>query len=352
MRNLAIRKYLVRIFIYTVVYVIVALVMDWGFNGVVVEQLNEILPHWLFELIWDNIISVALLVYIAGLLVISIIQVIRLSRLLRTASQAVTSDDLLNEENCPVELQELSLKLREFKQNAKANEEARKSAEQQKNDLIVYLAHDLKTPLTSIIGYLSLLEESPDIPIEQRSKYTGIALDKAYRLELLINEFFEITRLNLQTVPTHKTPINLTVLLLQVLSEFYPMFESKNMTVEQAVAPELKIVGDADKLARVFENLLKNAVNYGYENSCVKCRAFDYGRYVVVKISNQGNNIPPEKLSRIFDKFYRLDDARQSNTGGTGLGLAISKQIVEMHNGTISVTSENNITEFTVAFPL
>lgn len=352
MKNLAIRKYLVRIFIYTVIYIVFVLILDWGFNGAVVDLLNDALPHWIFELIWDNIVAVSLVVYIAGLLVISIIQVIRLSRLLRTAGQAVIRDDLLTEDDCPPELQDLSLKLREFKQNAKANEEARKAAEQQKNDLIVYLAHDLKTPLTSIIGYLSLLEESPDIPTEQRAKYTGIALDKAYRLELLINEFFEITRLNLQSVPTQKVTTNLTVLLYQVLSEFYPMLEGKGMTVEQKIDPELKLLGDPDKLARVFENLLKNAVNYGYENTCIRCKAFEYGRYIVVKISNSGNTIPPERLNRIFDKFYRLDDARQSNTGGTGLGLAISKQIVELHNGKISVTSENNVTEFTVAFTL
>lgn len=352
MKNLAIRKYLVRIFIYTVIYIVFAIVMDVGFNGVIVDQLDAVLPHWIFELIWDNIIAVALLVYIAGLLIISIIQVFRLSKLLRTASQAITQDDILTEEDCPEELQELSLKLREFKQNSKANEEARKAAEQQKNDLIVYLAHDLKTPLTSIIGYLSLLEESPEIPIEQRSKYTGIALDKAYRLELLINEFFEITRLNLQAVPTRKTQTSITVLLLQVLNEFYPMFEGKNMTLEQDIKPDLKIYGDADKLARVFENLLKNAVNYSYDNTAIKCSAYEENHSIVVKLSNYGNTVPPEKLVRLFDKFYRLDDARQSNTGGTGLGLAISKQIVELHDGTISVTSQDHITEFTVTLPL
>lgn len=351
MKKQVIKKYLKRIFIYTAIYLAVVLLMDFVFNGVVVDYLVEILPYSLFRLIWNNKTTSAMIVYIIGLVVISVVEIFRLTKLLTTASEAI-SRDTPEEENTPQELKEFSQKLREFKQMVRANEEARKAAEQQKNDLIVYLAHDLKTPLTSVIGYLSLLEESPELPQAHRAKYTGIALKKAYRLETLINEFFDITRLNLQSASVQKVPTNLTVLLLQVISEFYPMLESKNMTIEQTIEAELKVTGDPDKLARLFENLLRNAVNYGRSATAITCSASAGEGFVQIRLSNAGDTIPQEKLSRIFEKFYRLDDARQSATGGTGLGLAISKQIVELHGGTIGVTSADGITEFTVRLPM
>lgn len=352
MRSLVIRKYLVDFFIYTIAYVVIALAMDWIFNGVVIDYLYITLPSSVFQAVWANKFVVALLVYTIGLLVLSLIHLFRLTGSLKVATEAISQEDPFSGRSCPEELKDFSLRLKEFKQQAKDNEAARKTAERQKSDLIVYLAHDLKTPLTSVIGYISLLAESPDMPFEQRAKYTDIALDKAYRLEHLINEFFDITRLNLQTVSTQKTPINLTVLLLQVISEFYPMLEGKGMAFTKEIAPDLKLNGDADKLARVFENLLRNAINYSEEGASVRCTAMADGDRAIVKISNTGTPIPPEKLSRIFEQFYRLDDARQSSTGGTGLGLTIAKQIVELHQGSITAESNEEATVFTVTLPL
>jgi len=353
LKSLIIRKYLVRICIYTMVFAALATAMDVIYNGVVINYLEQHLPIRLFWLIWHNKAATILIVYIAGLVVISGIYIFRLAHLLGRASMAVLQEEPLPaDEKCPDELRDFASKLSQFKQLIKENEEARKAAEQQKNDLIVYLAHDLKTPLTSVIGYLSLLDEEPELPAQQRAKYTGIALDKAYRLETLINEFFEITRLNLQKTGSPKQQTNLTVLLLQVISEFYPMLESRNITLTQDIAPDLKIHADPAQLARVFENLLRNAVNYGEENGRLSCAACQNNGFAVVKISNSGETIPPEKLERIFDKFYRLDDARMSDTGGSGLGLAIAKQIVQQHAGTITVTSVDGITEFTVRLPM
>ena len=344
---------MVRIFIYTAVYAAIVLIMDLIFNGTVIDYLYDRLPPKLFFLIWQNKGVTSLIVYIVGLVVVSVIHVFRLAKLLQTASAAVTQEALLSDkQNCPDELKDFSIRLTEFRQMLRANEAARKTAEQQKNDLIVYLAHDLKTPLTSVIGYLSLLEESPELNAEQRAKYIGIALEKAHRLEMLINEFFEITRLNLQTDAVHKESVNLTVLLLQVISEFYPMLENKGMSIQRNIASDLHINGDADKLARLFENLLRNAVNYSTADSVIQCSAVAGVKSAVIKFSNVGETIPPEKLEHLFDKFYRLDDARQSDTGGTGLGLAIAKQIVTLHGGNITATSNQNITEFTVILPL
>ena len=146
-------------------------------------------------------------------------------------------------------------------------------AEQRKNDLVVYLAHDIKTPLTSVIGYLNLLDEAPDMPAEQKAKYVGITLKKAYRLEQLINEFFEITRYNLQSIVLDQSDINLSYMLMQMADEFYPMLAPQHKAAQVDAPEDLIIHGDADKLARVFNNIFKNAIAYSYENTTIHIRA-------------------------------------------------------------------------------
>jgi two-component system sensor histidine kinase VanS len=232
----------------------------------------------------------------------------------------------------------------------KRNRDA-KEAEQRKNDLVVYLAHDIKTPLTSVIGYLSLLDEAPDMPQEQKAKYVGITLEKAYRLEQLINEFFEITRFNLQTIVLNKEKINLPFMLQQMADEFYPILTPQKKQVSVNVPDGLTLWGDADKLARVFNNILKNAIAYSYDQSVIDISAVQQEKNIVITFTNQGNPIPLQKLDTIFEKFYRLDSSRSSHTGGAGLGLAIAKEIVTSHNGTITVESGEEHTVFTVTLP-
>lgn len=250
------------------------------------------------------------------------------------------------------ELDFMENKLNQIKNNLEKQKKAALDAERRKNDLVVYLAHDIKTPLTSVIGYLSLLDEAPDMPYEQKAKYVGITLEKAYRLEQLINEFFEITRFNLQTIVLNKEKINLLFMLQQMADEFYPMLTPQERQVSVNVPEGLTLWGDADKLARVFNNILKNAIAYSYENSVIDISAKQQAKNIVITFTNQGNPIPPSKLETIFEKFYRLDSARSTNTGGAGLGLAIAQEIVTAHDGTISVESNSEITTFTVKFPL
>lgn len=224
-------------------------------------------------------------------------------------------------------------------------------AEQRKNDMVVYLAHDIKTPLTSVIGYLSLLEEAPDMPLEQKAKYTKITLEKAYRLEQLINEFFEITRFNLQAIILDKEKINITYMLIQMADEFYPMLVPNNKKAVVDGEENLTVYGDADKLARVFNNIFKNAIAYSFDDSTIEISAKRQNDYIIITFTNQGKVIPEQKLNSIFEKFYRLDSARSSNTGGAGLGLAIAKEIVTAHGGTITVESSTLHTVFTVTLP-
>lgn len=251
----------------------------------------------------------------------------------------------------PPELNPLENKLNEIKGTLKEQRRIAEESEQRKNDIIVYLAHDLKTPLTSIIAYLSLLNESPDMSEEQRAKYIGISLEKAKRLGELINEFFEITRYNLQNITLDKKEFYLYVLLEQVMDSFAAVFKQKGLEWKIEVDDKILIYGDSDRLARVFENLLRNAVSYCYPNSLIEVYGMIDGDNAEILVRNQGKTIPEHQLNNLFEKFYRLDEARSSETGGAGLGLAIAKEIIELHDGTIKANSQNEYTTFIIRLP-
>ena len=227
-----------------------------------------------------------------------------------------------------------------------------KEAEQRKNDLIVYLAHDLKTPLTSVIGYLTLLQDEPQLSPELRERYTGIALEKAERLEGLINEFFDITRFNFTTLTLEAERTNLSRMLEQITYEFNPILAEKELTWNMNITPEVEILCDRDKMERVFDNLIRNAVNYSYSGTEISLSMQSLGEEVEIVVKNHGKTIPPDKLNRIFEQFFRLDSSRSSSTGGSGLGLAISKEIVELHGGRIQAESENESIIFQVFLPM
>lgn len=265
-------------------------------------------------------------------------------------------DQLAEEADAPIrmggELEFMEVKLNEVRQKLKQRAESAKREEQRKNDLVVYLAHDIRTPLTSVIGYLSLLDEAPDMPAEQRAKYTRITLDKANRLEKLINEFFEITRYNSLQSKLEKEPIDLYYMLVQLVDEFYPILSERGNTAVLEAEETLSVGGDSTKLARVFNNILKNAAAYSDPGTPILITAKKAGASVLISFQNQGPTIPADKLSAIFEKFFRLDEARASDTGGSGLGLSIAKEIVTLHGGTIQAQSSERRTTFTVTLPV
>ena len=248
-------------------------------------------------------------------------------------------------------LGDVEVQLNDARETALRNARAAKEAEQRKNDLVVYLAHDLKTPLTSVIGYLTLLRDEPQLSPELRARYTGIALDKAERLEELINEFFEITRFNLSHLELEKQPVDLCRMLQQVVSEFAPMLGERDLTCALELPPSLEYDCDPDKLARVFDNLLRNACHYSTPGSVVRISGGEEGDSIVLRFLNSGRTIPPEKLARIFDQFFRLDSSRATRTGGAGLGLAIAKEILTLHGGTITAWSREDQVCFQVTLP-
>jgi len=252
----------------------------------------------------------------------------------------------------PDSMKDVQDELNQVREQTQRNAMAAKEAEQRKNDLIVYLAHDLKTPLTSVIGYLALLRDEPQISKELRAKYTGIALDKAERLEALINEFFDITRFNLTRLILDTRTVNLTRMLEQITFEFNPLLAEKSLKWDLRLIPDLQTVCDPEKMERVFDNLIRNAVNYSYNDTKIILSMERLEEYAIIRVENRGHTIPPEKLSRIFEQFFRLDQARSSSTGGAGLGLAIAREIVQSHGGTITAESIDESIVFTVKLPL
>ncbi len=248
------------------------------------------------------------------------------------------------------ELETVECKLNYAKQTLKARADEAKKMEQQKNDLVVYLAHDIKTPLTSVIGYLSLLDENPDMSDDKKAKCVHTAWEKANRLRILVNEFFEITRSYSESTTLHKTKIDLYYMLIQISEELYPQLSTCKKHIENNVDENISVYGDSEKLARVFNNILKNAISYSEDNSAISVSAKEFPEKTVIRFENKGN-IPNDKLNLVFDKFYRLNSARQSDTGGSGLGLAIAKDIVTLHGGRIQAESNNGYTAFIIEIP-
>lgn len=279
-----------------------------------------------------------------------------ISRPLRYVDELiVAAEELAQPSDSPIlldpDLQSVQDELNMVRLQSIRNAQLAKESEQRKNDLIVYLAHDLKTPLTSVIGYLSLLQEEPHLSAEMRARYTGIALNKALRLEELINEFFDITRFNLTTLTLEPERINLSRMTEQITSEFTPILQEKELSWDLTIEPDIELICDPDKLARVFDNLIRNAVNYSYSGTPIELALRQAEGGVTLYVCNHGKTISPDKLSHIFDQFFRLDSSRSSSTGGAGLGLAITKEIVELHGGTIHAGSEDESIFFRVFLP-
>lgn len=277
----------------------------------------------------------------------------RITQYLKEINQGI--ENILSDFNEPVRfkpaLRPLEDSLNEIKMTIRRQEQEAIESEKKKNDLVVFLAHDLKTPLTSIVAYLSILETKPDMPEEERKKYTHISLEKAIRLGELINEFFEITKFNLQDIVLEPGNLDLSMMLEQIADELYAVLKEKNLRCDVQIDDTLMIYGDADKLARVFDNLLRNAIAYCDKGTAIRIQAKERHQEIEIVVANEGEKIPEEELSAIFEKFYRVDGSRSSKTGGAGLGLAIAKEIVELHHGTIRAESDERETRFIVTLP-
>lgn len=346
-------RYFLALSVFTASLTAAGFFIIWAGHNLFVWQPGGAL-YWFLKRLEDLSLLLYLFALLIGWIVITFVFFSRIVRYLDELMQA--AERLAEPDSSPIvlsdTLKELQDELNQVRERAAEQARLAKEAEKRKNDLIVYLAHDLKTPLTSVIGYLTLLRDEPQISAPLQEKYLGIALNKSERLEELINEFFDITRFNLTSITLEPEQIHLSRMLEQMTSEFSPILAEKSLAWELHIAPDVYVYCDMDKLERVFDNLIRNAVNYSYPESIIRFSLDPVRDYAKISVENHGRTIPPEKLSRIFDQFFRMDSARSSSTGGAGLGLAIAKELVERFGGSIKAESAHEIIRFTVLIPL
>lgn len=343
-----------------VIFGLYSFVLEGRLSNMVINFMNIFVgdynaSYYFYEQIFRNNMGMIMLACIIGIcLIVLWIYLKGFTKYFNEINRGI--DALIEEDSAdvilPAELGAVEKKINYIKKTLERRKTEAEIAEQRKNDLVVYLAHDLKTPLTSVIGYLTLLRDENQISEELRQKYLSISLEKAERLEELINEFFEITRFNFSNMILEYSDVNLTRMLEQLTYEFKPMFLDKNLKCELEIAPDTILRCDVNKMQRVLDNLLRNAVNYSFDDRTIHIVATQNDKNINIRFVNRGNTIPEEKLQRIFEQFYRLDTARSSRSGGAGLGLAIAKEIVELHGGSITATSEDEIIEFGLTIPL
>ena len=224
--------------------------------------------------------------------------------------------------------------------------------EKEKSDLITNVAHDLRTPLTSIIGYLELVNKKSDLSDEEQEKYISIVYDKSKRLEKLINDLFEFTKAGADRVKLQLVNLDFKRFMEQMVEEFYPSIEEEKLECRvNDTLTDGMIIADPDLLARGIANLFSNAIKYGKDGKVIKVDLKENEKSVYVTITNYGEIIPEKDLEHIFDKFFRVEGSRSAKTGGTGLGLAILKKIVLLHHGKIQVSSDYKGTIFSIELP-
>ncbi len=351
LKNSLALKAVLKIVIYTFfVYTISMLLIDNIFNDSIAEYTS-------YELGRDTYLKFVqnkkIILIVSAIIIFIVIAYLVIRKMNNTITETIIAmDKLLKNPDEEIKLSNnllpLENRINSIRVDLIKSQNEAKEAMQKKDNLVMYMAHDLKTPLTSIIGYLSLLNEEKDISDSLKKKYLKIALDKSLRLEELTNQFFDITRYNLQDIPINKTQIDLSYLFDQLIEECYPMLENKKLKVTIKKPDKLNYFGDGDKLARAFENLIKNAINYSYENSEIIIDIKQIGKSINIIFRNKCDKIPEYKLEKIFDQFYRADSSRTSSTGGAGLGLAITKKIIELHDGNIKVKNDDEYIEFDV----
>lgn len=301
--------------------------------------------------------AVVLLYLILGILLFSVTFMILQEPYIRYISRISEAVQNISEGNLNTvidvigddEFSSMAANLNHMAADIKKLMEKERESERTKNELITNVAHDLRTPLTSIIGYLELLAGNQQVPADMQHKYIEIAYGKSRRLQKLIEDLFGFTKLNCGKIAMHVGQIDIVKLLGQLVEEAYPNFVEKGLSYDlQSNVPAKIINADGNLLARLFDNLIGNAIKYGADGKRVLVKIRAEGETVTVSVTNYGYVIPADELPLIFNKFYRVEQSRSSSTGGTGLGLAIAKEIVDMHGGTISVASNLNGTVFTV----
>lgn len=350
-------RVITNIFYSAVVAVLIEVFLVTNVSLIATYMDNAGIDNFFISILVSFDVVVILMYVLFGILVFTVTFMILQEKSLRyitkisDAMQNISEGDL----NVTVEVEgddefsSMAANLNKMVEDLKELMDKERESERTKNELITNVAHDLRTPLTSIIGYLELLSGDVKLEPEIQKKYINIAYVKTKRLEKLIEDLFGFTKMNYGKLSMHVGQVDVVKLLSQLLEEFYPSFVDKNLSYElQSNVPVKVITADGNLLARLFDNLINNAIKYGADGKRIMVKLHADDEIVTVSVINYGYVIPADELPLIFNKFYRVEQSRSTNTGGTGLGLAISKNIVDMHGGTITVTSDLSGTVFTV----
>ena len=350
-------RVITNIFYSAVVTVLIEVFLVTNVSLIATYMDNAGIDNFFISILVSFDVVVILMYVLFGILVFTVTFMILQEKSLRyitkisDAMQNISEGDL----NVTVEVEgddefsSMAANLNKMVEDLKELMDKERESERTKNELITNVAHDLRTPLTSIIGYLELLSGDVKLEPEIQKKYINIAYVKTKRLEKLIEDLFGFTKMNYGKLSMHVGQVDVVKLLSQLLEEFYPSFVDKNLSYElQSNVPVKVITADGNLLARLFDNLINNAIKYGADGKRIMVKLHADDEIVTVSVINYGYVIPADELPLIFNKFYRVEQSRSTNTGGTGLGLAISKNIVDMHGGTITVTSDLSGTVFTV----
>lgn len=231
--------------------------------------------------------------------------------------------------------------------------EDERKIEKSKDELITNVSHDIRTPLTSIIGYLGLIEDRQFHDEKELLKYTHIAYVKSKQMKSLVDDLFEYTKVRQPSVPVNITNFDMVQLMEQLAVDFELEASKNNMLIEvESPLSSLMMDGDTEKLVRVFNNLLANAIKYGNGGNLIIMSVDKVGTEALVTVKNNGPRIPQKSLDQLFDRFYRVEESRSQETGGTGLGLAIAQSIIALHGGYIYAKSDDDWTSFIVHLPI
>lgn len=329
----------------------------------VIFILNELNIRILFDIAreLDNMFGAPVVIVVAGIFffviyifVLSRRRILYLVRITR-AVQRIANGHF--DERIPVryndEMGELASNLNKMSEQLKTSIEDERRAERTKSELITNVSHDLRTPLTSIAGYLGLIEQDRYRDEVELRQYVHIAYEKSKRLQALIDDLFEYTRLTGGGLSLKKSELDLVEMIGQLTAQFQYEMRQAGMEIRLSF-PKHKVMlqADGDKLARVLDNLLANAVNYGKDGVYIDVAVRIHGKEAIAEVINYGYPIPPQDLPHIFDRFYRVEKSRSEDTGGSGLGLAIAKQIIELHGGSIRAESDRSRTVFEIKLPL